>query len=64
MTMDLVEFAEKTSPIPLSYYQKKILKMYDEVQKEGKSLFVCYPTRVGRGVIIDIIKQFDKEKCQ
>lgn len=59
--MNLVEFAENTSPIPLSDYQKKILKMYDEAQKEGKSLFVCYPPRAGRGIIINIIKQFREQ---
>lgn len=62
--MDLVEFAERTSPIPLSDYQKKILEMYDEAQKEGRSLFVCHPLRAGRGIAIDIIKRFEREECQ
>lgn len=58
--MNLVEFAEKTSSIPLSDYQKKVLEMYDNAQKEGKYLFVCYPPRAGRGMIINMIEQFKK----
>jgi len=63
MKMDLIEFAENKSPVPLSDYQKKILKMYDDARKEGKSLFVCCPLRSGKGMIMDIIKQFDMEEC-
>lgn len=38
--MNLVEFAEKISPIPLTDYQKQFLAAYEQAQKEGKKLIV------------------------
>ncbi len=34
--MNLVEFAEKISPVPLSDWQKRFLSAYEQAREEGK----------------------------
>ena len=56
--MTLLEFAEKTSPIPLMEWQKVFLQKYEEAKREGKEL-IFNPGRVtGRKITADIINKF------
>lgn len=47
--MTLVEYAEKTSNIPLTDWQKQVLAAYEQAQKENKVLFI----------ILQIIEEFN-----
>lgn len=58
---DLVSFEEKTSQIPLSNFQKDFLRKFEDARNNGKELFVIFPRVCGRSMILNIIKQFDKE---
>lgn len=53
--MNLVEFAEKTSPIPLSNWQKQFLLKYEQAQKENKQLLVIPARHVGKEMVLRII---------
>lgn len=53
--MTLVEFAEKTSPIPLSEWQKQFLSKYEQAQKENKQLLVIHSRNTGREMALQII---------
>lgn len=58
--MDLLEFAEKTSPIPLSIWQKEFLKAYEQAQKQNVQFCFCIPRMTGRKMAMDIIRQFEE----
>lgn len=59
--MNLVEFAEKVSPIPLTEWQKQLLSTYERAKKENK-LLICMPARVcGRRMLVDIIREHERE---
>lgn len=53
--MNLVEFAEKTSPIMLSDWQKQFFADYEQAQKENKQLFVVPARHVGKEMALKII---------
>lgn len=53
--MNLVEYAEKTSPIPLSDWQKQLLEMYEQAQKESKQLLIIPGRNIGRKMVLQII---------
>lgn len=56
--MTLLEFAEKTSPAPLTAWQREFLTMYEEAVKEEKEL-IYFPTpRSGKMMIKDIINKY------
>ena len=57
--MTLVEFAERTSPVPLSEWQKKFLTFYEQAKKENKQLFFTSPRISGRQMMTQIIQEFD-----
>ena len=59
--MTLVEFAEKTSPIPLSEWQKKFLTLYEQAKKGNKPIMLVTPRISGRKMLIQIIQEFEKE---
>ena len=62
--MTLVEFAERTSPIPLSVWQKCFLTLYEQTKRENKRLLFV-PTRIsGRRILMQIIQEFEKEQAQ
>lgn len=57
--MTLLEYAERISPTPLNDWQKKILKAYEQAEKENRQLIVCFPARAGRGMIMEIIQMWE-----
>lgn len=57
----LVEFAERTSQVPLSEWQKQFLTAYEQVKKKNKRLMFV-PTRIsGRRMLMQIIQEFEME---
>lgn len=56
--MTLLEYAERMSPAPLNDWQKKILEVYEQAEKENKQLIVCFPARAGRGMLMEIIQMW------
>lgn len=56
--MNLVEFAEKISPVPLNDWQKQFLSSYEKAQKENKQLFVIPARNIGRGMVLQMIDDF------
>lgn len=60
--MTLLEFAEKTSPTPLTAWQRTFLTMYEQAVKDGTKL-VCIPGRTDRRMMTkDIINQYYNSK--
>lgn len=57
--MTLVEYAEKTSPIPLSEWQKKFLTFYEQAKKEHKQIVLVTPRISGRKMLMQIIEEFE-----
>ena len=62
--MNLVEFAEKISPVPLNDWQKQFLSSYEKAQKEGKVIRCVLPRINGRRMLMQIIDEFEKEQAQ
>ena len=62
--MDFAEFAEKTSPIPLTDWQKQFLSSYEQAQKENKQLVYVMPMINGRQMLMQIIDDFEKGQAQ
>lgn len=60
--MNLVEFAEKTSPLPLTEWQKQVLMDWEQAKKEHKQLLVCMPPRTGRQMLMKIIEEYRNDK--
>ena len=61
--MNLVEFAEKISPIELSEMQKNFLAYYDSLRNEGIEIsIVLLPLRSGKSMIRRVINEFEKLK--
>lgn len=56
--MSLVEFAEKTSLIPLTEWQKKFLEMYEQAKREDKELIIIPGSRSGKRIIYQIIDEW------
>lgn len=56
--MTLLEYAEKTSPIPLSACQREFLAMYEQAVKEDKELICFFPPRNGHGMVSNLINGF------
>lgn len=59
--MNLVEYAEKTSPIPLTEWQKQFLSAYEKASEKGEVVLVMAP-RMGRRMIMQLIQEFEKNK--
>ena len=59
--MNIVEFAEKTSPMPLSEWQKQLLASYEQAKKDNKHLRVVTSRISGRQMLMQIIQEFEKE---
>lgn len=59
--MTLVEFAEKTSPIPLTEWQKQLLTTYEQAKEEYKPIVLVTPRINGRRMLMQIIQEFEKE---
>lgn len=62
--MNLVEFAEKVSQIPLNNCQKKFLEAYEQAEKDGKQIAVCFPGRAGRSALLKIIEEWNALKIK
>lgn len=62
--MNLVEFAEKISPVPLNDWQKQFLSSYEKAQKEGKVIRCVLPRINGKRMLMQIIDEFEKEQAQ
>ena len=60
--MNLVEFAEKISPIPLTDFQKHFLEMYEQAQKEDKELIVIPAMRSGKRMTYQIIDKWNNRE--
>ena len=61
--MNLVEFAEKTSPIPLTECQKQFIEAYEQARKEGKIIMCVLPRISGKRMLMQIIDEFEKEQA-
>ena len=61
--MNLVEFAEKTSPIPLTEWQKQFIEAYEQARKEGKVIMCVLPRISGKRMLMQIIDEFEKERA-
>lgn len=57
--MNLVEFAEKTSEMPLSDWQKRFFAMYEQAKKENKQLLVIPARNIGRKMVLQIIDEWN-----
>jgi phage FluMu protein Com len=56
--MTLLEFAELTSPVPLTPWQRTFLESYQQAVKDGKEL-ICIPGRVnGQQMVKDIVDEY------
>ncbi len=62
--MSLVEFAEKTSPVPLTEWQKQFLKACEQEPKGKMWLIFNAPRVSGRYMLACIIEKFEKENRQ
>lgn len=62
--MNLVEFAEKISPIPLTDWQKQFLSAYEQAQMEGIVIRCVLPRINGRRMLMQIIDEFEKGQTQ
>ncbi len=62
--MNLVEFAEKISLVPLTDWQKQFLSAYEQSQKENKKLIYVPPRINGRRMLMQIIDEFEKGQAQ
>lgn len=61
--MTLLEFAEKTSTVPLMDWQKEFFAKYQEAVERDKIL-ICNPPRVGRVLTMDLIKQYQERSLK
>lgn len=59
--MSLLDFAECTSEIPLTKFQKNFLERFESARKQNKIILTTFPRCCGRKMILDIIRQFEKE---
>lgn len=59
--MNLVEFAEKTSPLPLTEWQKQVLMACEQAKKEYKPIALVTPRISGRKMLMQIIQEFERE---
>lgn len=60
--MTLLEFAEKTSPVPLTAWQRDFLTMYEQAVRDGTKL-ICMPGRIDRRMMTkDIVNQYYSSK--
>lgn len=57
--MTLVEFAEKTSPVSLTEWQKKFLGVYEQAKKEHKPIVLVTPRISGRQMLMQIMEKFE-----
>ena len=62
--MNIIEFAQKVSPVPLNMFRCKILEEYEKAERSGIPLTVCYPARVGRGAILKIIEEWKHREIE
>ena len=62
--MNLVEFAEKTSPVPLTDWQKQFLSAYEQAREERKVIRCVLPRINGRRILMPIIDEFKKDQAQ
>lgn len=59
--MTLLEFAKKTSPTPLTAWQREFLTMYERAVKDDVQL-ICIPSRFkGRDMVVRIINEYYQE---
>jgi len=56
--MTLLEYAEKTSPIPLTAWQREFLQRHDGCSQKEKAIDITYLYNTGKQQLIDIINQF------
>lgn len=56
--MSLLEFAEKTSPLPLMPWQKEFIAKFEEAQKENKVLTCIMGKNNGRTMFRNMVNEF------
>ncbi len=59
--MNLVEYAEKVSPVPLADWQKKLLAAYERAQEEGDIRLAMPPRANGRRLLMQIIQDYERD---
>ena len=59
--MNIVEFAEKTSPISLTEWQRQLLATYEQAKKEHNRIALVTPRISGRKMLMQIIQEFERE---
>lgn len=57
----LIDFVEKTHPVPLTDFQKDFLEQYKQARKENKKVFVTFPRLYGRRMIENAIREWEGE---
>jgi len=58
--MELVEYAEKTSSVPLTEWQKQFLQAYEKACDEGQ-VYIDVPPRIsGRMMVQEIIRDYER----
>lgn len=60
--MTLHEYAETVSPVPLTSWQKEVLEMYEQAEKENQQLFACFSPRAGRSMTLKIIENWKADR--
>lgn len=60
--MNLVDFAERTSPIPLSDQQKRFFELYEQAEKENEKLFVILGRNIGKTMALQTIDVWNKSR--
>ena len=61
---EIVEWAEKVSPLPLNKYQKQILCLMEKAHNEDLKIMVCCPMRCGRTMILRLWSEWIQEKSK
>lgn len=57
----LIDFVEKTYPVPLTDFQKSFLEKYEQASEENKQVFVTFPRMYGRRIIENAIRKWEGE---
>lgn len=57
--MTFLEYAEKNSETPLTYYQRQICKDYDEAMSRGIKTYVMSARNQGRTMILKLITEYE-----
>lgn len=59
MCMTIIEYAEKLG-YKLNSAQMMLLNKIQEAKEHNQQLFICYPCRIGKKMIADIVEKYNK----